>query len=451
MKDSITSLIGLKDDEVESIVMEEKNNEICIYVTLTNHGVRCPNCGHFTTSVHSYYTKKIVHSIFNDKKCLIIYRSRRFICSNPKCKHTIFEHNPFCSQYANISDRTVEIVLEKLKMVNETFTSVAKEVFLSPDEVSKIFDEHVQMPRNRLSPIMAIDEFYFSRTRYKKFAVMLLNLEKMEIIDIIPDRTKPTLDKYFSQIPSEERELVRYVSMDMYATYRNAIYQYFPKAIVCVDTFHIKQHVNDALNAVCIRVMKRYESDTGSHEYYLLKYQRDLLFKDFDYVPLNQIPLNKHFHARLSDKRLLDFLLGIDKQIHLGYDLKFAFDQFEDVNYKPDDKEELLNNFIERCYISCIPEFMKVGQTCDNWKKEILNSFAFYKRKKIIKNEPKVVNCRVTSSPIEGMNRFVKQILLLSNGYVNFDRARNSILYKLNKNSTPSKTKLKNKIRRRRR
>ena len=106
---------------------------------------------------------------------------------------------------------------------------------------------------------------------------------------------------------------------------------------------------------------------------------------------------------------------------------------------------------IERCYISCIPEFMKVGQTCDNWKKEILNSFAFYKRKKIIKNEPKVVNCRVTSSPIEGMNRFVKQILLLSNGYVNFDRARNSILYKLNKNSTPSKTKLKNKIRRRRR
>ena len=278
---------------------------------------------------------------------------------------------------------------------------------------------------------------------------MLLNLEKMEVIDIIPNRTKETLRRYFKSIPREERKIVEYVSMDMYATYRDVINEFFPWATVCIDTFHIKQHVNNALNAVCIRFMRMYEDDTTSDEYYLLKYQRDLLFDDFDYVPPNQIPMNMHFRAHLSKKRLSELLLGIDSQIHDGYNLKFTFDQFEDVKYKPHEKKELLENFIARCYISGIPEFMEVGKTCVNWKNEILNSFSFYKRKKRINNQVKYVWCRVTSSPIEGMNRYVKQILLLSNGFVNFDRFRHAVLYKLNPRSTYSKTKLKNKTRRR--
>lgn len=142
-------------------------------------------------------------------------------------------------------------------------------------------------------------------------------------------------------------------------------------------------------------------------------------------------------------------LTRIDSQIHLGYDLKFTFDQFEDVNYKPDDKEELLENFIKRCNMSGIAEFIEVGKTCENWKKEILNSFAYYERKKKVNNKETIVKCRVTSSPIEGMNRYVKQILLLSNGFVNFARFRNIVLYKLNSIANPSESKLENKTRRR--
>ena len=54
------------------------------------------------------------------------------------------------------------------------------------------------------------------------------------------------------------------------------------------------------------------------------------------------------------------------------------------------------------------------------WKTEILNSFIWIDGK------------RVSNGPVEGKNSYIKKILFKANGFVNFERARNKIMYSQN-------------------
>ncbi len=56
-----------------------------------------------------------------------------------------------------------------------------------------------------------------------------------------------------------------------------------------------------------------------------------------------------------------------------------------------------------------------------HWKDEIKNSFIRYQGK------------RLSNGPIEGANSRIKTILKSANGYTNFNRLRNRIMYSLNK------------------
>ncbi|MCB6602918.1 transposase, partial [Erysipelatoclostridium ramosum] len=98
---------------------------------------------------------------------------------------------------------------------------------------------------------------------------MLLDFKTHELIDMLPERKKYSLLSYFEKIPVSEKSNVRYFIMDMYAVYRDVVHFRFPRANIAVDSFHVVKNINDALNAVRIRIMKGY--DSKSIEYYLLK------------------------------------------------------------------------------------------------------------------------------------------------------------------------------------
>ena len=80
------------------------------------------------------------------------------------------------------------------------------------------------------------------------------------------------------------------------------------------------------------------------------------------------------------------------------------------------DLNDIINDFI----LSNIEEFIKLADMLNNWKAEIVNSFA------------KVNGTRVSNGPIEGRNSLIKKILKIANGYSNFKRFRNRVIYCLN-------------------
>ena len=85
---------------------------------------------------------------------------------------------------------------------------------------------------------------------------------------------------------------------------------------------------------------------------------------------------------------------------------------------------------------SQVKELNAFGQTVVNWFREIVNSFEIVKTEYVVdkKNgKARRKDHRLTSSMIENRNKLVKQIKNNANGYTNWKRFRNRVLYVLNR------------------
>ena len=78
-----------------------------------------------------------------------------------------------------------------------------------------------------------------------------------------------------------------------------------------------------------------------------------------------------------------------------------------------------------RIFADCgIDEYEEFHTLLDNWREEIINFFTVIEGK------------RINNSYIESKNRIVARLIYNANGFTNFDRTRNRILYCLNKDDT---------------
>lgn len=84
-------------------------------------------------------------------------------------------------------------------------------------------------------------------------------------------------------------------------------------------------------------------------------------------------------------------------------------------------KEEELTDLIHEFGESNIKEYDEFYNLLINWKPEIVNSFIIYK------------NRRINNSFIESRNAEIEKLMYMANGFKNFSRTRNRILYCLNK------------------
>ena len=449
MSDSITSLIGLKAEDTEycyEVIRKDNGTDHhLIHVRLANHGGFCPSCHRFTKKIKEYRTKKIKHAKLLNERCTIIYSARRLLC--PHCGSTFFEEDPFESQYLRISDKTVENTLRLLKDYNQTFASVAGTVGLTRTEVIKIFDEHVQVERKPLSVSVGMDEFYFSRHASHKYALFILSLNKGYVIDMQPNREKHRIISYFRSITKKERDIVRYFSIDMNDNYREAIQICFPRTLICVDPFHVIKNLNKALDDVRLRILRRFSDNKRSDEYYLLKYRKELLFKDVPYEEWKNIRHNHHFRYRMSEKRMQEMILDIHPDLSKAWHLKERYMHFDDAEVTMEERRDHFDHLTEDFISSGIPEMISFGLTLHNWRIEILNSFHTI-TKKVTSSDGswKTITARVTNGPVEGRNKYIKTLLKLANGYTNFDRFRNRAMFVLNKRESWSGSKLENNI-----
>ena len=84
-------------------------------------------------------------------------------------------------------------------------------------------------------------------------------------------------------------------------------------------------------------------------------------------------------------------------------------------------KERYIEFNLTTSHNNCDDEFRAFGKLLFHWKAERKSSFIRYQGKKL------------SNGPIEGANSRIKTILKSANGYTNFNRLRNRIMYSLNK------------------
>ncbi len=421
----ITDLLNIEMDKIESLTSVDEDNSLSIKVKLKSSDVKCPLCNG-DVKIHGYYNRKLIHSTLVNRKCVIIYSQRRYRCDN--CEYTFHETNPFINTKENVTYETKVNVLKDLKYVNSTYTGTAVRYNLSPTKVLRLFDSHVNIKRKQLPEVLSIDEHYFPGSSFDSlYMCILMNFDTGEIVDVLPDRRKNYLISYFSNIKNStlddkthlsELNNVKYVSIDLYQNYKDIVNTYMPKATVCADSFHVLEHPTNDFNKVRLRC--RNSTEDKDIEYLLTKFK--YIFNngtDLD----NKSRYNSRLNRYINHRGIMNLLFERFPELKLAYELKEEYIDFNNTA-TPDTAKDKLADIIAKFGQANIKEYEEFYNLLINWNIEIINSFSIYN------------NRRINNSYIESRNGSIERLISNANGFTNFKRTRNRILYCLNKNDT---------------
>ena len=412
----ISSVLNISVNDIESFTSSEKDNLTYIYVKLKRKKHACPICGYHKCLSNGSFNRniKVPKSILENYE--ISLKICRYLC--PECRHSFSETLKISPSYKTISYSSIMKIMELLKKPNLTFKNVSELTGISESSVTRIFDKHCHITRGRFPEVLCIDEIYTKNSAFdSKYSCIFYDFHRQEIVDVTPSRRKNYLHMYFQKIPLNERERVKYVCIDMYLPYKQLIKIYFKKAIICADSFHVVKHLNDDLQKIRIRIMKRYNTD--SIEYYLLKHWKNLLFNR--QINLDNLgKYNKRLNRVVTYRQLLDMMLDIDKDLKNGYYLKEKYIIFNSSSTIEEAKikiESLIDDFVN----ADILEYEEFLTLLINWKKEIINSFTVHEGK------------RINNSIAESINSQISVLLFNTKGIRNNERRKKRIMYAINK------------------
>lgn len=386
------------------------------YVTLIRKALNCPYCGAKMIG-HGHKKKKISHPALREFKGVIIYNANRYICTS--CNKTFMEDNPFTFNGFNSSYLLLRSVMIKLGDLHYTLKMISEELNVSSTQVNKYLDSYVTIPRMSLPECLGIDEIHNPEMSYKGSAYLcvMVDNENRSVYDILGSRSKNYLDNYFYGFRQEEKDAVKYVTIDMWASYKDLAYKHFKNCIVAIDPFHVIEHLCKDFTQIRINIMNQVEF--GSNAYYLLKRWNWLLEKDN--VDLdNEAVYNNRFKTKLNRRQILKMILDISPKLEEAYVLKEKYRTFNKVmSY-----EEAVENYdvlVKEFEDSDIAEYRELIGIFHNWRKEILNSF-----------KRPYDDRKLSNAFCENINGKIDTYLDISRGITNFTRFRKRILYALN-------------------
>ena len=421
----ITNLLNIKPSDLDNISTSTKSDgSIIISLKLVPKPVACPYCAG-KVNIQGYYQRKLTHSTFSNRNCYIIYKQRRYRCSY--CDITFNEHNPFSNKRDTLTYETKLNILNDLKHPDATYTSVAQRHNTSTNNVIRIFEKHVDIPRKKLPSVLSIDEHYFPSSDYNaKYCCLLMDFVTGEIIDVIPDRKKHYLSNYFSTIKldtfdhktkTSELDNVEFISMDMYENFRDVAKTYFPNAKICADSFHVIKHLTDDFRK--IRNGCRNSTENPILKYLLSKF-RKVCDHRYQKTLDNEPKYNKRLGEYVNYRGIRDILFESFPILEIAFELK---EYYIALNSQTTLKTAQIKiDEAIRIFADCgIEEYEEFHTLLVNWREEIINSFTVIGDK------------RINNSYIESKNRLVSKLIYNANGFKNFERTRNRILYCLNK------------------
>lgn len=419
MKDFIISLFNLKPGEYEDIsFLRENDTTIHAYISTIPKENECPYCGSALQKYGHGRTRTITNSLLKNQHCDIIWTPQRFRCKEPSCRAVITERNPFGFQGFKVSFATMQHIMFDLKNPHLSFKDVAKNNDVSITQVQRYFDSYVHAPRPlHLPENLGIDEVRSDMAKYgNKYICVLVDNTRREVFDILPARSKHELEKYFELFPKEERDKVKYVTIDMWRPYADVAKKLFKNCKVAVDPFHVIEHLTKDFARLRVDVMKQIEY--GSTSYYVLK-KWNWLCTANDVELDNEAVYNHVFNRYMNRRQLLEALLSINDDLCTAYYLMKLYQEFNSDCLEEQSREQF--EMIYEQFLSCdIPAYREFITLLKDWKEEIINSFI------------RVDGRKLTNALTESINSQIRAYLAVSKGSSNFERFRRRILYCLN-------------------
>jgi len=195
--------------EYNILNVQESDDAYRIEVETANPPLCCTQCGcKANLYKHTKHKQLIMDLPMHGKRVGIQVNRQRYKCR--ECGQTFYELLPQTDDKRGCTIRLREYI-EK-QSLKRTFVSLADEIGVDEKTIRNIFRDYVnkleKSVRFKTPQWLGIDEIHIIKPR-----CVLANIQNNTIIDILPNRNKPTVIDYLQRLPN--RQTVRYVAMDI--------------------------------------------------------------------------------------------------------------------------------------------------------------------------------------------------------------------------------------------
>lgn len=412
------NILNIKD---ENIIFDENCLETIKIKGITTKVFRgkltytpsvCPNCKCLYESnpetIIKYGFKKnckVKLPKVSNYNTILLLDKQRFYCKH--CHSTFIANTDLVDFHKQISNNTETSI--KLELMEKgTEKDIARRNNVSSSTVNRILhsisEDKLIKNSGKLPSVFGIDEFKATKDTISKMAFIIVDQNKHNIFDINNSRLSLDIEKYFKRYSKEERDNVKFITMDLYKPYYSLMSKLFRKATLISDRFHIVIQVRDALDNTRIKLCNKTNPD-----YRKLKKYWKLILKKEDELDDKKKKYSPCFRKEMTQKDIVTYIINTNKTLYNDYQIYQGL--IKAINDR--DKKTYLNivhNNKNNKYIS--KKMRKTLKTYINLEEYIINSFDY----------------EYSNGITEGMNNLVKQIKHSACGYKKFNHLKARVM-----------------------
>lgn len=215
-----------------------------IHAGCSGRPAACVVCASGNFIGHGQYDQEVMDLPFHGRYTCIHLVRKRYRCKD--CGNTFFHPLDWIDDNHRATKRFVERIA--VLSLERSFSDIAREYGISEHGVRGIF-------YGRYQPL--IDAVQFEAPAYLGIDEVniagaargvVTNLEHNSAIEFLPKCTNEVMRDYFAKMPG--REKVKAVAMDCTKRYKDLVHEFFPKAKVVADKYHIVRMADLAVDGI---------------------------------------------------------------------------------------------------------------------------------------------------------------------------------------------------------
>lgn len=397
---TLSDVLQLSDLDIVGEEYNEETNTIFFNCTHRFFVGICPDCGCVSDKIHDYPHERTIYDA-PIRGCYVnlVFNSVRLKCNNCMKPFTlpVSDVVPDCTYTYRLAEVVADPALKQdfstLSNVYGIGYKTAESICFKAAEnkLEKREDEPIEVIR------LGIDEIS-NKKGQGNYVLVLTDLDRRILLDILPDRTKETLRNWLKEPPKGiNLSSMEEAATDLWYHYKDTVLEVYPNVNVVADRYHVMDNMHKVIDKERRRAQANAETEEESKQ---LKGLRYILLKDKSKL-------------KESEKKRLEKLRETHPKLYKLWQLRQELHDIYEKRMSPRSAKKRLNTWIRKAKKLKLKTLNKFCKTLQNWKAQVVSFFAR----------------RTTSGFVEGMNSKIRFFKRIAFGLPNFKHFRLRMLW----------------------